>query len=169
MTTDFLISISIEDGIKEIARTVKQKDDLLNKRVLEKFEIERLYWSRREIDWGIVTDEEINKTLAENISFIQGYKSIKEIDGFTEMEPIEIQDLIYEFIKRIVDDKRSMRNICLQFDKDMSLNSGCGLSIFKYLVMNKIIEIDILNKIDVSKNIQIVAVNSKEIKKVRAI
>ncbi len=169
MTTDFLISISIEDGIKEIARTVKQKDDLLNKRVLEKFEIERLYWSRREIDWGIVTDEEINKTLAENISFIQGYKSIKEIDGFTEIEPIEIQDLIYEFIKRIVDDKRSMRNICLQFDKDMSLNSGCGLSIFKYLVMNKIIEIDILNKIDVSKNIQIVAVNSKEIKKVRAI
>lgn len=169
MTTDFLITIPFEGRTKEIARTVKQKDDLLNKRVLEKFEIERIYWSRREIDWGIVTDEEINKTLAENISFIQGYKDLKEVDGFMEMDSTEIQDLACEFIKRIVDDNRTMRSICHEFDKEMSLDNGCGLSIFKYLVMNKIIEINILNKIDVSKNIQIISVKEDELKKVDVI
>lgn len=142
---------------------------MLNKRVLEKFEIERIYWSRREIDWDIVTDEEINKTIAENISFIQGYKNLKEVDGFMEMESAEIQDLICELIKRIVDDKRPMRNICHQFDKEMSLDNGCGLSIFKYLVMNKIIETDMLLKIDVSKNIHINSVKENQLKKVIAI
>lgn len=37
---------------------------------LEKFEIERVYWHRKEIDWGIVTEEEIHKTMARNISYI---------------------------------------------------------------------------------------------------
>ena len=50
MTTDFLITISTEDGIKEVARTIKSKDDLLDKRILEKFEIERVFWKKRNID-----------------------------------------------------------------------------------------------------------------------
>ncbi|WP_172655012.1 TnsA endonuclease N-terminal domain-containing protein [Clostridium sp. C8] len=32
-----------------VARTNKSKDDLLDKRIIEKFKIERLYWERREI------------------------------------------------------------------------------------------------------------------------
>ena len=169
MTTDFLITISTEDGIKEVARTIKSKDDLLDKRILEKFEIERVFWKKRNIDWAIVTEEEINKTIAHNISFIQGYRDIKNLDGFTDLDSLEIQDLIYEFIRRIVDDKRSIRAISLEFDNDMSLESGCGLSIFKYLVINKIIEIDISKNIDVNKNIPILSVSRDEIKKVEAI
>ena len=169
MTTDFLITISTEDGIKEVARTIKSKDDLLDKRILEKFEIERVFWKKRNIDWAIVTEEEINKTIAHNISFIQGYRDIKNVDGFTDLDSLEIQDLIYEFIRRIVDDKRSIRAISLEFDNDMSLESGCGLSIFKYLVINKIIEIDISKNIDVNKNIPILSVSRDEIKKVEAI
>jgi hypothetical protein len=43
MTTDFLITVSTSDGIKEVARTIKSKDDLLDKRIIEKFEIERVF------------------------------------------------------------------------------------------------------------------------------
>ena len=169
MTTDFLITVSIEDGIKEVARTIKSKDDLLDKRILEKFEIERMFWKKRNVEWAIVTEEEIDKTIANNISFIQGYRDIKNVDGFIELNSLEIQDLVYEFIRRIVDDKRSVRAISLEFDNDMSLKSGCGLNIFKYLIINKIIEIDISEKIDVNKNIPILSVNADEIKKVEAI
>lgn len=169
MTTDFLITVDTEDGIKEVARTIKSKDDLLNKRILEKFEIERVFWKKRNIDWAIVTEEEINKTISHNISFIQGYRDIKNVDGFNNLDSLEIQDLIYEFIKRIIDDKRSVRSIASQFDKDMNLENGCGLSIFKYLIINKIIEIDITKKIDVNKNAHILSVSSDEVKKVEAI
>lgn len=169
MTTDFLITISSTDGIKEVARTIKSKDDLLDKRILEKFEIERVFWEKRGIDWGIVTEEEIDKTIAHNISFIQGYKDIRNVDSFSEMKAIEVKDLIYELLKRIVDDKRSMRAICSEFDNDMALEKGSGLSIFKYLIINKIIKIDISKKIDVSSKIPILSVRSDEFRKVEAI
>ena len=169
MTTDFLITVSTKDGIKEVASTIKSKDDLLDKRILEKFEIERVFWKKRDIDWAIVTEEEIDKIIAHNISFVQGYRNIKGIDGFNDMDSLEIQDLVYEFLKRIIDDQRSVRAICLEFDKDMNLKNGCGLSIFKYLIINKIIEVDISKKIDVNKNIPILSISRDEIKKVEAI
>lgn len=169
MTTDFLITVSTADGIKEVARTIKSKDDLLNKRILEKFEIERIFWKKRNVDWAIVTEEEIDRTIANNISFIHGYTDIKNVDAFNEIDSLEIQDLIYEFLRRLIDDKRSIRAVALEFDNDMSLESGCGLSIFKYLVINKIIEIDISKKIDVNKNISILSIRRDDIKKVDAI
>ncbi len=169
MTTDFLITINKDDQFSDVARTIKPKDDLLNKRVLEKYEIERQYWKRKEIDWAIVTEQEINKTVAHNISFVHGYKNIEDIDSFLEISSLEIKDFIYEFLKRIVDDKRSMRNICSEFDSDMHLEKGSGLSIFKYLVINKIIDISLKEKIDVNKNILIKAIRENEVIKVEAI
>ncbi|WP_409297820.1 hypothetical protein V1498_07050 [Peribacillus sp. SCS-26] len=43
----------------------------MDKRVLEKFEIERVYWERHENDWGIVTELEKPKTMAHNIAFVR--------------------------------------------------------------------------------------------------
>ncbi|MCS1394206.1 TnsA endonuclease N-terminal domain-containing protein [Lysinibacillus boronitolerans] len=40
------------------------KDELLKQRVIEKFEIERVYWERRQIDWDIVTELGIPKEMA---------------------------------------------------------------------------------------------------------
>ncbi|NFH69609.1 heteromeric transposase endonuclease subunit TnsA [Clostridium botulinum] len=169
MTTDFLITISNSEVTKEVARTIKSKDDLLNRRILEKFEIERVFWERRGINWAIVTEEEINKTIAHNISFIHGYKDITNVDSFKQIEILEIKDLIYEFLKRIVDDERSMRDICSEFDSDMNLEKGSGVSIFKYLIINKIIKVNILEKININKKIEILCIEKEQMKKVEAI
>lgn len=59
------MTINKGQGIHEVARTIKMKDELLKENVLEKFEIEREYWKRKGIDWGIVTEEEINKNNCE--------------------------------------------------------------------------------------------------------
>ncbi len=136
---------------------------------MEKFEIERVYWERKGIDLGIVTEQEIDKTIAHNISYVQNYRDISNLDCFSNIEKHELKDLIYEFIKRVVDDERTMRSICTQFDSDMSLEKGSSLSIFRYLVINKIIEIDITQKIDVNKRIYINNVREEFISKVEAI
>lgn len=169
MTTDFLLTIVGKDKMLERARTIKAKDDLLDKRIIEKFEIERVYWSKKGIDWGIVTEEEIDKVIAHNISYVHGYKDISNLDCFINIETNEIKDLVYEFIKRIVDDERSMRAICSEFDNEMLLEKGSGLSIFKYLVINKIIEIDIKRRINVNKNIPIIKVSEEGVRKVEVI
>ncbi|NAS17842.1 heteromeric transposase endonuclease subunit TnsA [Clostridium butyricum] len=155
MTSDFLITLKCNNNYIELARTIKSKDDLMNKRILEKFEIERMYWKKKDIDWGIVTGEEIDKRISHNISFVHGYRRLENIDSFLQISSLEIQDLVYEFMKRIIDSKRSMRSIASEFDYDMLLKKGSGLSIFKYLIINKIIDIDITKEIDINKNIEI--------------
>lgn len=169
MTTDFFVTIQRNGEYFEAARTIKSKDDLLNRRINEKFEIERKYWEKKEIDWGIVTEQEIDKTIAHNISFIQGYKDLTRIDSFQGIDNLDLKDLVYEFIKRIIDDERTIRKICFEFDRDLGLEKGSGLSIFKYLIMNKIIKIDITKEIDVNEHIPIISVQKEEIKRVEAI
>lgn len=100
---------------------------------------------------------------------MQGYKDISMVDCFKNIENFELKDLIYEFIRRIIEDKRSVRAICCEFDDDMTLLKGCGLSIYKYLIINKIIEIDMEKEIDVNKCIPIINVRKEAFKKVEAI
>ncbi|MCR8980598.1 TnsA endonuclease N-terminal domain-containing protein [Brevibacillus laterosporus] len=82
MTTDFLLTVNKGQNVTEVARTIKMKDELLKERVLEKFEIEREYWQRKDIDWTIVTEEEISKTMARNIGYIHDYYDIRDYDVF---------------------------------------------------------------------------------------
>ncbi|KDR94351.1 TnsA endonuclease N terminal [Peptoclostridium litorale DSM 5388] len=69
VTTDFLITIQDHNGQRLIARTIKEKQKL-SKRTLDKFEIERRYWQKRGVYWGIVTEDEIDKVKANNIASI---------------------------------------------------------------------------------------------------
>ena len=62
-----------------------------------------------------------------------------------------------------------MRAICNEFDSDMCLEKGSSLCIFKYVVINKIIQIDITQKIDVNKNIPSISIIEKSMEKVEAI
>ncbi|MGH4140477.1 TnsA endonuclease N-terminal domain-containing protein [Clostridium sp.] len=169
MTTDFLISMNYNDKFYEVARTIKCKDDLMNKRMLEKFEIEKQYWEKRGINWGIVIDEEMDKVIANNISLVHGYKEIGTIDSFNDVAASELKDLVFEFIKRIIDNPKTMRAICNEFDSDMCLEKGSSLCIFKYIVINKIIQIDITQKIDINKNIPSISIIEKSMEKVEAI
>lgn len=151
MTTDFLITYKENGKSKIVARTIKSKDELLNERVIEKFEIERKYWQKQDVEWGIVTEEEINKTLAYNISNIHSYRCIDNLDGFEKLSNEEIQHIIYDFFEKITHSKKSIRKEALTFDKGMMLNSGTGLSIFKHLLVNKWIEIDMKESLNVDK------------------
>lgn len=156
MTTDFLITLKNSMGeIKEVARTTKYKDKLLEQRVLEKFEIERVFFERRGIDWGIVTEEEVDKYIAQNIADLHGYQSLNEFEEFADIEELELQDIIDEFIRRTVDYQGSLRNFCNTFDRHMHLSKGSSISILKYLLINKILIIDLNNKLDLSKHIEV--------------
>lgn len=169
MTTDFLVSINYNNQFYDVARTIKSKDDLMNKRILEKFEIEKQYWENKCINWGIVTEAEIDKVIANNISLVHGYKEIVTIDSFNDIKGSELRDLTYEFIKRIIDNEKTMRAICNEFDNEMCLERGSSLCMFKYLIINKVIQIDITEKINVNKNIPSISIKEKSIKKVEAI
>lgn len=72
MSTDFLITIDDGNVVKDIARTVKPSSNI-DRRVKEKFKIEEIFWKRRNVDWGVVTEKEIDTVKARNIRFIYQY------------------------------------------------------------------------------------------------
>ncbi|WP_279538838.1 TnsA endonuclease N-terminal domain-containing protein [Paenibacillus agricola] len=41
-----------------------------NERTIAKFEIERVYWETRHIDWGIITDHDLPDTFVRNIEWV---------------------------------------------------------------------------------------------------
>ena len=64
MTSDFLIVL--DDG-RWVVRTIKEASELGDERVLQKLEIERVYWLEQGVDWGIVIAEDIPLDLVANI------------------------------------------------------------------------------------------------------
>ncbi|WP_276916556.1 TnsA endonuclease N-terminal domain-containing protein [Aneurinibacillus aneurinilyticus] len=167
MTTDFFLTVSSENEVTEVARTVKSKDDLINKRIIEKFEIEREYWQRRNVEWAIVTEEEINKTFARNIGYIHSYYDISQHDAFQAIDEATLEDIIFELIKRLLNASASVRTIASQFDKDLHLPSGSGITIFYHLLIRKIIAIDFSKVINLDELIEISVLTERDLKKVK--
>lgn len=167
MTTDFLLTVDKGEGRVELARTIKMKDELLKERVLEKFEIERVYWKKRGVDWGIVTELEIPKTLARNISYIHDYYDIQQYDAFQNISPQSIEDLAMELLKRVLDTDKSIREITNVFDKEVHLSLGSGMTLFYHLLAQKIIQIDMLKPLNVEETMVIQTIDESKLKQVK--
>lgn len=167
LTTDFLLTVNKGKDVFEVARTIKMKDELLKERVLEKFEIEREYWKRRDIDWGIVTEEEIPKTMARNISYIHDYYNIRDYDAFQEMNAQHIEDLSLSLMQRLLDNTSNIRKITNEFDMDTHLPFGSGVTLFYHLLAQKIITIDMLEPLNLEQSIIIKSIDESKLKKVK--
>jgi hypothetical protein len=82
ITTDFLLTREGTDKNILIARSIKPADVLNDpkrrRRVLEKEQIQHAYWAGVDVQWALVTDRQINRTLASNLDFL--YQSVRD-DG----------------------------------------------------------------------------------------
>lgn len=156
MTTDFLITVNTQKGIVEEARTIKVKDELLKERVLEKFEIEREYWKRRNVDWGIVTESEISKIIALNISYFYNYYFLDEYYPFNQMNEIEIQMYKALLIDKLFKKPQTvLRQVLHSFDIETQLPVGSGITLFYNLLITKMIKINLSEKLDFDKIVSI--------------
>ncbi|WP_460292392.1 TnsA endonuclease C-terminal domain-containing protein, partial [Bacillus cereus] len=81
-------------------------------------DIERVYWERRKTDWGIVTELQIPKTFARNISYIHDYHDLYLHDAFQNINPQQIEDLVFSLLQRLLEKDESIREIANSFDKD---------------------------------------------------
>ncbi|WP_017473132.1 heteromeric transposase endonuclease subunit TnsA [Amphibacillus jilinensis] len=167
MSTDFLLIVDLGQSVFEVARTIKMKDELLKERVLEKFEIEREYWQRKDIDWTIVTEEEISKTMARNIGYIHDYYDIRDYDIFQEMSSPHIEDLSLSLMQRLLNNKQNIHTITNEFDTDTHLPFGSGVTLFYHLLAQKIIVIDMLKPLNLEQQIDIKSIDESKLKKVK--
>ena len=169
MTTDFVVTKLEEGQPVNLARTLKYKDDLMDRRVMEKFEIEREYWERKGTDWGIVTELEVPKEMAMNISFVHSYADLSSIEDFSEFSEADIDTYSVYLISNLLNAEMTVRESCKRLDEVFYLAPGSGLTLFKHLIITKAIEVDLMNRLDVNSVIEIQSVHKDYSEKVKAI
>ena len=139
ITTTFLITFLQEGKTKHTARSIKYASELEKKITQEKLEIERRYWQAKGVDWGVVTNKDINMVKAKNIEFMHTYIKLENRKS-DELESVsELSEGLYMRLKQ---EKNSIINILKRFDSDYDLEQGSSLSIFKYLLTNRRICVD---------------------------
>jgi len=148
ITTDFRITL-INGTV--IVRTVKTVGDLENEeivqRILEKYEIERWYWKKRGVDWGIITDLDIPEIMAKNCNklhqfwYLNGYK-------------IPVKDVlpIYEYlIPGITAGNRSLKLITKECDQHFGFDRGTSMNACRHFIARKYYHFDFNSSFDPEK------------------
>jgi TnsA endonuclease-like protein len=150
LTTDFVITVKSSKGTVDQARTVKYVKDLPSKRVMEKFEIERIYWERRGIDWGIVTEKEIDFTFAANIEKVYYYRDAARLSPLSEET---IRCLKSELTSRAIRKNIPLRDIAHDCEKLLKLPAGTSSKVILHLVANRIWLVDMSTPLQMTKPI----------------
>lgn len=140
LTSDFFINTI--DGASVI--TVKPSAELSKPRVQEKLEIERRYWSKQNIRWRVVTENQINRIKAKNIEWLSQAKDLGQF-GITE----DAQSAYNEyFMIRYTDGLSSLGKIISGIEQEYDLIPGMGLNIYKHLAYWKQIAFDVCGELD---------------------
>ena len=145
MTTDFLITVKKDNLVYDMARTIKPLVQLEEKRVREKFLIEKAYWKLKDMDWGIVTDQEIPKTRAQNIAFLYDDYFWGEERKLSKPYINQLKDtLLLNLARNDFDIMKTLED----FDIILDWASGETLGFLKYLLVRKIIHTDFDKKLN---------------------
>lgn len=137
---EFLVTVKDSFGTKDVARTVVNSKFLTNKNLIEKLEIQRRYWDFRSIDWGVVTEKEIDLAVVKNIEWIHSSLDADCLEPLT-VEKIKQADCF--LIPKIQIQNLTLREITCACDEQLNLPVGSALSIVRYLIANKRIKVDI--------------------------
>lgn len=156
MTTDFFITVKGEKGFNYLARSIKPSEELNKRRVIEKLEIERQYWEDQGIDWKIVTEEDISRSLWRNIEYIHESNNLDE-------GSLILAELLFNELRRNED---MILRIIDFFEKKYKLEDGLGISLFKYLLTKRKIKVNMLEDINLRADVSVLSfadLNDEEI------
>lgn len=157
MTTDFLITIRKPIGSEDQARTVKYVKDLSSIRVMEKFEIERIYWKSRGIQWEIVTEKDIDHILAANIEWVHPYYDLSSLFPLTRNIVRSVETLLTPQVAAGEARLRDLTNAC---DSQLSLETGMSLMVVRHLLANKRWQVNMSEPLQPAKKIKLIAAQS---------
>ncbi|MEK4462843.1 TnsA endonuclease N-terminal domain-containing protein [Paenibacillus sp. FSL H8-0315] len=144
MTTDFVITYKD----KEFARTIKPAKELENDRILEKFEIKRIYWESHQVDWGVVTERDLPYTLIRNVEWI--HKEYHN-DDVRSLGIFAVQSLERLLVASLLSGT-TIAKACLHCDEQMGLEAGTSLAMFRHFLARKIWVVNMDEKINPSSS-----------------
>lgn len=145
LTTDFMITAQVSGKEVYLARTIKPVKEIESMRTLEKFEIERIYWQRKGIDWKLVTDKDISKIFASNVQWLHTAYKLESMENLS----LQYQLDICETLKyKLAEYDCPITHITSKLDEEANVESGTSLRLFKHLLAIKAVIMDMEKKIN---------------------
>lgn len=141
MTSDLVLTTQ-RGAFQAIA--VKPDKDLIDTRVLEKLEIERLYWEKREIDWHIVTRLEVPEEFSANLLWIDQYHEISP-------ETVAAKDVVgieRHLFRKLQNASGALRDVCIEADDVLGRSAGVCLGIVRHAISRKRWRVPLDTRID---------------------
>lgn len=148
MTTDFVNTIDQAGKLLDQARSIKYSRELSSDRTLEKLEIERVYWTERDIDWGIVTEHEVEPVLPANVSWVHAYREAAALSPVTDEIIRRVQAVL---TPRVNEQRTPLRDLTDACDDQLGLSPGVSLSVVRHLIANKRWQVDMRQAINTSQ------------------
>ena len=139
LTTDFMMSVAREGKNVYEARTFKPSESLKSKRTAMKLEIERRYYASKGIDWKIVTEKDLPKSMVRNIEWIHSSYKLEENQ---EMNKEDLQHLTIILKSKLETVSSNVSKITKDLDVEMNIEAGTSLYLFRHLMAHKIILVD---------------------------
>lgn len=149
MTTDFLVTVKSEEGIKYVALAVKPSLDLEDKRTVEKLEIERLFWETKNIEWGIITEKEYDDNFTYNMDWFHPCRELP-----FEFSKEETMRLIDELRLMLFRSDARLFDVFNQFDYDFNLPKGSALALFRHAIATKQINANMFQRIEATRYVK---------------
>lgn len=140
MLTDFVVTTRGRLGRVDQARSVRYRSSLLSKKQSACLEIERRYWAARRIDWGLVTDDTIPRTLVENVLFV--YEKI-DLQHWPRLTPRVVRDVAVTLSERVVQGGYSLVDLATWCDEKYSLQPGDSLTVAYHLIARRCWSVDL--------------------------
>ncbi|MEO4014124.1 TnsA endonuclease N-terminal domain-containing protein [Pseudomonas rossensis] len=143
MTTDFLLTILEPDGSTRLAaRTLKYTESLKSgkglERTLEKFEIERAYWSGRGVDWNIVTEKDLPTTLIQNLDWLRKAATLQR-----HLQQRPLTESFLEELARVREYQWPIDRVLRQIAGALFIPYTDAKAMFMHLVWHKHIVLDL--------------------------
>lgn len=155
LSTDMVVTVRVGDRDVQFARTVKYVKDLSDLRVIEKFDIEREYYRRRGINWGIVTERNIPEILVRNIRWIYTFRTIRFYDTLRQPHVHRIGRLLTRLVETT---NAPLRDVAAECDDILGFQQGTSLSVARHLIATRQWIVDMMAPIDPAKRLVLQAV-----------
>ncbi|WP_067515884.1 TnsA endonuclease N-terminal domain-containing protein [Endozoicomonas ascidiicola] len=155
MTTDFLLTCFDNEKQWHIAVSVKSEKDLRDKRVLEKLEIERLWWELLGVEFVLFCGTSETSIQSKNIAWVTDpiRHRLESLNKITE-------DLKENALGLIKSGKQSQEVICQNFLSNLELEGIDPLMLLKVLIAEKRLIADLTLPMIETGFISIIAINA---------
>ena len=134
MTTDMLLTTVTGSATASEPITVKPETELGNDRVLEKFEIERMYWEARGAKLGIVTERDLPKDLVSNLLWLDEFHEISR-ETLSAAAVGRAEAHLFGFLQE--NPNTALNELCAHADDRLGHRDGTCLGVVRHAISRK--------------------------------